>query len=213
MHNRGLGIIIFFSLGCPFSLGAQDITTLWLSMPLEQTHYLSLEDRKEMIECYNIGVDTSVENRLQSTSYVDTLAEDYGRFGLSSALDLQLVRLPQEDGDSILCVIHSYSAPATQSKVSFYSLDWHRLSVDGRLPDVEFSELIAKPDSMSMDEFNSLTMWAEPQLIEMSYDAKTATLEASLSIPYVEREKRVEMDKMRCKYILKWTGGKFEKCY
>ncbi len=61
----------------PFFSGAQSVSDLWLSMPLSMTPYLSLNQKKEMIECHNIGVDSSVHNQFQGETSIDTLTSDF----------------------------------------------------------------------------------------------------------------------------------------
>ena len=64
------------------SLHAQSVADMWINCPEQLTPYLTKNDRKEMIECRNIGVDTKVTNKLKETSDIITLADDYGCFML-----------------------------------------------------------------------------------------------------------------------------------
>ncbi len=205
-------LLLFVVLVCALTASAQDVATLWISMPEELSPYLSLNQRKEMIECFRIGVDTSVVNALHGTTDIDTLTADYGRFILSPPRTLQLIRLPQ-DGDSILCVIDSYSAPATQSTIAFYDLLWQPLPPAERMPDIDVAELTLRPDTMTVADYEALCAWADPTLVEMNYNIETKELELSLSIPFVDVEDKEKISAIICKRRLMWGGKAFVKCY
>ncbi|MCD8289836.1 MAG: DUF3256 family protein [Prevotella sp.] len=182
---------------------AQDAGTLWLAMPRAMTPYLTPEQRQEMLNSYLSAEPAPVANMLHGESSVDTLAADYGRFRLSSARTMQLVRLPREDGDSIVCVIDLYNAPAKKSVVRFYSPDWRPLS-DIDVPDFSVADLTARPDSMAVAEYDALCQWFEPQLVTTEYNPASGLFEVTLSVPFAVREEKEKIEGVVCKRFLKW---------
>ncbi len=117
------------------SILLQTVATLFINMPLELTPYLTLNQKKEMIECWNAEVDTATMNKLRGMSTIDTLTDDYGRFILSSSCDLQLIK----EGDT-LCIIETFRAPAEQSVIRRYDADWNLLSKE--TTELELEEVI-----------------------------------------------------------------------
>ncbi len=158
------------------------------------------------MECLSIGVDPGVQNRLQGTTTIDTLTTDFGRFRLSSSHDLQMIRLPRENGDSIVCLIDSYSAPAVKSNVSFYDLDWKELPSTGLFPTIDPQTLVQKPDTMSLETFQDLSSWADTTLVEINYNIEENALEVSLSIPYVADDEKEQIKVIIRKRKLIWNG-------
>ncbi len=128
---------------------------------------------------------------------------------------MQIIRLPEQNADSIVCIIDSYSATAVQSHADFYDLQWNKLPAEGRMPDITKSELLVKPDTMSISEFQELSSWISPELVEMNYNIETNEIEVSLSIPFVfaEEDKSNKLSDILSKQKLIWDGYSFKKCY
>ncbi len=191
------------------SARAQDVGTLWLTMPRAMTQYITREQRREMLRNYSSGEDTAVTNELHGQSGIDTLAADYGRFRLSSARSLQLVRLPVEEGDSIVCAIDLYRVPAAMSVVAFYLADWTPME-DVRVPDFGVAELTARPDSMSVDEFDELCKWFDPQLVATEFDPAAGLFVVSLSAPFSVSQEKEKIESIIRKRFLKWSDNQLK---
>ncbi len=197
---------------CSITCKAQSMEDILLSMPREITPYLTTNQKKEMVECLHVGVSTSVQNQLHGTSTLDTLTNDFCQLNLSSSHNVQLIRLPHEDGDSIICLINTFRTPSLDSKISFYDLRWHKIDLP-LMPELSPTELVLRPDTMSITEFDSLYSWIEPLLMEYSYSPDEQFLEASLSIPYTSVDEKTKLEAILCKRKLKWNSVSFEICY
>ncbi len=191
---------------------AQSVADLWISMPAAATPYLTLNQKKEMVECHKIGVDTSVINLLQGTTLIDTLTADYGRFRLSSSHDFQMILLPCEP-DTIVCTIDSYSAPAVRSRISFYDKGWNPLRTEDFMPAIRTEDLTERPDTMSVEEYGELCSLIYPELVAADYDLPQKRLLVSLSAPLVTSDEKERLEAIMSKKMLIWSGERFNICY
>ncbi len=189
---------------------AQSLSELWISMPGEMTPYLSLNQKREMVECYNAGVDTKVINQLKGNSLIDTLSVDYARITMSSSYSLQIVALPYENADSILCLIHSYKAPDVQSKLEFYDKQWRSISFEGRLPELGLHSFVARPDTMNVERFDELVGLLSPELVVAEYNPLKRVLEISVSAPLTTNEEKTVLNSIIRKKLLIWNGERFK---
>lgn len=198
---------------CVWSANAQTVADLWVAMPSGATPYLTLNQKKEMVECQRIGVDTSVVNLLQGTTSIDTLSLDYGRFSLSSSHDLQIVLLPVEDADTIVCTIDSYNAPSIQSCINFYDKQWKPLEEGKLMPVISPDSLLSRPDTMNMEKYEELCSLVYPELVMIDYNLPTNELVVSLSTPLTTKEEKEWLGAIISKRTLKWDGRRFNFCY
>jgi len=181
---------------------------MWISIPEDVVPYLSLNQRKEMIEYNNIGVDTNVKNKFEGSTSISTLTDDYGKFILSESRFFEIVKLPFEP-DSIFMVIDSYLAPEIHGIVSFYDKRWNSLSSDDKLQKVTIEELFIKSDTMSVKEYEDLIKLIIPEFLNYSYDSDNKMLEISVSLPLTTSNEKEQISSMLCKRRLKWKGNTF----
>ncbi len=203
-------ILLLFSLMFSMQISAQSVSDLWISMPGKMTPYLSLNQKKEMVECYKAGVDTKVVNQLKGNTLIDTLSVDYAKIVMSESYGLQMVRLPQENADSIICLVHSYKAPAVQSRVEFYDKDWKQIPAEDKMPKLEFSSMLVRPDTMTVDRYNELVSLLSPELISMEYNPNLKKLELSVSKPLATKEEEKNLQSVISKKLLIWNGVMFK---
>ncbi len=112
-------------------------------MPSAFTPTLSQDNKRELIDNYLSGAEPAVENSLQGVTTVDTLCTHFGAFSLSSAQLIEIIRLPQTQGDSLIAVINTWYGPAADSNVTFYSLAWQQLPPNDRLPTLTADDFLA----------------------------------------------------------------------
>ncbi len=190
-------------------VNAQNAADLWISMPADMTPYLTLNQKKEMIECYNMGVDSRVDNKLSGKTTVDTLVADYGRFILSSAYSVEIIRLPYIDNDTILCKIDTYNAPAKKSRISFYDLHWQELPAGDKFPSMELAGFISRPDTMNVTEYEELCSLLSPEMISYNYDVNSHTLNINVSTPLLTSEEKQKINAILFKRVLIWRDRRF----
>lgn len=192
------------------NVSAQSVADLWISMPDDIVPYLTLNQKKEMIECDRIGVDSSVKNKLEGNTAIDTLSESYGKFLVSNSRSIQLVKLPT-DNDSILLIIDTHLGPKAHSEASFYTLKWDKLSDEGRIPKLMLSDFVARPDTMSVADYDCLISSVVPVFFLFDYDKTTETLIVSPQMAIVTLEEKQRLEGLTSKQTLIWNKEVFIK--
>ena len=205
---RKFHIVVLFTCMSITSF-AQTVAEQWICMPDEFVPYINTNQKKEMIESYNINVDSGVKNKFEGTTAIDTLTVDYGKFVLSEARDIQILRLPSKN-DSIFCMIDTYKGPEAQSTIRFFDIRWEEISCEGKIQAYTIDDFIQKPDTMSVNTYRELRDMFVPELIEYDYDISTQTLTVSLSFPLLTADERNRLNAVVCKRTLKWIGERFK---
>ena len=126
-------LIILFAFAS-LTVSAKSMREIWLSMPDSMVRYLNKSKRIEFLDYVDMKVKTDVKNLLQGSSVMDTITSNYLSVKLNEASTIQMKLLPVRGSDSLLCVVRTYSAPATESTVNFFTQDWQPLgdmSLDG----------------------------------------------------------------------------------
>ena len=167
------------------SLG-KTMREVWIDMPDSITMYLTKSMRTELADYVDMKVSAATKNAIGDTVRIDTLTSDYIAITLSESSKLEMKLLPR-DGSNIICMVRTYYGTAAESIISFWQLDWQQLP-DISMPALENIELIKKPDSLSVTEFNKIKAMISPKMIEMRLSPDDNSLFLSYSLPDVNKE-------------------------
>ena len=91
-----------------------------MSMPDEVMPYLTKNQRLEFAELQEMGVKAEVKNALNDVSVMDTLTTDFLQIRMSKVATLQMKKLPVENGDSVICLVKTFSLPEKESELYLY---------------------------------------------------------------------------------------------
>ena len=120
--------IVFIAWACMAVAAAHAQTTMakmWTSMPDSLAPaYLKADKRRAMVDYYEMGETAEVTHELQGTSVMDTLSTQYARVTLSGAQSVQLALLPTAQGDTLLCRVVTFAAPA-HSPLPHRKAEWN----------------------------------------------------------------------------------------
>lgn len=195
---------------------------LWLTMPDSLCTCLDRSLRTELLDFVDMGVKAEVKNRMNGQSTMDTLTADYTRVRLSESSAIQLKLLPAQS-DSVVCMVRTFSAPASESFVSFFSTSWQPIASDFGLSgvgvmqgtDAEASALLdaftERPDTMSVNRFQELKKLIDPVMVSASLSPVHPEITFSLSIPVATAEEKQQLSAILVQRKYKWEGGKFNK--
>lgn len=206
--------IVFIAWAIMAAAAAHAQTTMakmWTSMPDSLAPaYLKADKRRAMVDYYEMGETAEVTHELQGTSVMDTLATQYARVTLSGAQSLQMALLPTAQGDTLLCRVVTFAAPAQESRVEFFDSNWNRLDAGRFLPAVSSSSLLHRPDSLSKEEFGVLCSFFEPQMMQVELDPADFSLTFSLATPLTSRFDRERLEAIMVQRKVKWTGEMYK---
>ena len=153
-----------------------------------------------------------VKNRFEETSKIDTLSNDFAALTLADALHVQLLALPAEQADTVVCMVKTYYGPEPESVISFYDLKWNRLNTDDFMPPVDTNEFFTRPDSVSEQRFDELKQWIEPVMWKAEIIPSIRQIVFSISTPMLTKEEKTQVNAILLQRKVKWGGRMFEKC-
>ena len=188
------------------SLG-KTMREVWIDMPDSITMYLTKSMRTELADYVDMKVSAATKNAIGDTVRIDTLTSDYIAITLSESSKLEMKLLPR-DGSNIICMVRTYYGTAAESIISFWQLDWQQLP-DISMPALENIELIKKPDSLSVTEFNKIKAMISPKMIEMRVSPDDNSLFLSYSLPDVNKEDSELIKSILVQKKINWNGEIF----
>ena len=188
------------------SLG-KTMREVWIDMPDSITMYLTKSMRTELADYVDMKVSAATKNAIGDTVRIDTLTSVYIAIPLSESSKLEMKLLPR-DGSNIICMVRTYYGTAAESIISFWQLDWQQLP-DISMPALENIELIKKPDSLSVTEFNKIKAMISPKMIEMRLSPDDNSLLLSYSLPDVNKEDSELIKSILVQKKINWNGEIF----
>lgn len=198
--------MMMFVFSVETSLG-KTMQEVWIDMPDSITMYLTKSMRTELADYVDMKVSAATKNAIGDTVRIDTLTSDYIAITLSESSKLEMKLLPR-DGSNIICMVRTYYGTAAESIISFWQLDWQQLP-DISMPALENIELIKKPDSLSVTEFNKIKAMISPKMIEMQLSPDDNSLLLSYSLPDVNKEDSELIKSILVQKKINWNGEIF----
>ncbi len=152
-----------------------------------------------------------VKNRFGDTSKIDTVSNDFASLTLAESLHVQMIALPYEKTDTVVCMIKTYYGPEAESVISFYDLNWNRLADADLMPQIDDDEFFAKPDTMTEQRYDELKRWIEPVIRKAEIIPSLQQIVFTLSTPMLTKEEKTQVNAILLQRKVKWAGKMFEK--
>lgn len=206
MRRTVISLILMLVFSVETSLG-KTMREVWIDMPDSITMYLTKSMRTELADYVDMKVSAATKNAIGDTVRIDTLTSDYIAVTLSESSKLEMKLLPK-DGSNIICMVRTYYGTAAESIISFWQLNWQQLP-DISMPALENIELIKKPDSLSITEFNKIKAMISPKMIEMQLSPDDNSLLLSYSLPDVNKEDSELIKSILIQKKINWNGEIF----
>lgn len=206
MRRTVISLILMLVFSVETSFG-KTMREVWIDMPDSITMYLTKSMRTELADYVDMKVSAATKNAIGDTVRIDTLTSDYIAITLSESSKLEMKLLPR-DGSNIICMVRTYYGTAAESIISFWQLDWQQLP-DISMPALENIELIKKPDSLSVTEFNKIKAMISPKMIEMRLSPDDNSLLLSYSLPDVNKEDSELIKSILVQKKINWNGEIF----
>lgn len=179
-------IFTYFLLG---TLGMSAQTTMReviKQMPDTIVPYLTENNWLDFMDFIDSGMKAEVSNALGGRSEMLKLTDQYASIALNEASTLQLrlfdTMAPVDSASQIVCLVQTYGTAIRESKITFWSTAWRRLST---------SDYVVLPDGVWIAKLGE----DEPTL--------TLTSEHGFDVPASEEQKPLP----EVSIILKWNGN------
>ena len=124
-------------------------------MPDSILPYLARDQRQTMVNYYNLHTADSVKNALNGKSRIDSLSNFWLQASLSQDSKLEMMLIPVKS-DTLTLMILTVGNKYPESNITIYNHLWQTVPVYSVIKVPNATELLAKPDSMSAETFDSL---------------------------------------------------------
>lgn len=207
-------LLLLMLLTFATNMSAKSLNELWVSMPDSLMPMVNKSQRIEFLDLKNLGVKAEVDNLLGESCQLDSVTSDYLKLTTSPSSLYEMRLLPQTSGDSLLCIVRTFSAPEKESELKFYDQEWKELEGTSLLPsnlsDVSLY-MQAKPDTMSLERYHELQAMIEPQMFHLTWSEDGNELVSQLSLPLLGKEEKAQMLALLMQRKFKWDGEKFKE--
>ena len=176
-----------------YALGgyAQDMATLFSSMPDQYIVQLESAWRKDLIDLYNSGKEARLQNTMNGYSVLEKLTSDYLLLQSTERTTIEMKMLPLVNNTYIICMITTVSGPAPDSRIAFYTTDWQPLEALDLYAPVEAGWFIREGANKNSDAFLDATSRLDMDLVRYSLSPDANTLTATYATPlYLSKEER-----------------------
>jgi hypothetical protein len=207
--NKRYVVLAVLVLCCFQAQAQRAMKDFWMSMPDSLCEYLNANKRREMVDFYGMGVRAETYNLLEGMSVMDTLTTHHTVVTLSPASQLTVALLEKADGDSLLCVVSTFLGPQPESVLTFYDKEWHPVPVDDLVPQIQAADLMHRPDTMDVDEYDRLVRLIDPVMTSASFSPSDASLKFRLSTPLLSANDRQRVDAILVDRKYQWDGRAF----
>ena len=207
-----------FTIGLLFlviTLQAQDLKSLYVSIPDSLSPLLTDVNRQDFGDFLSSNMKAEVKNRFGKTSEMLQLSSDYLKLRLTSVSSVEMKLLPVNDSTKIICVAKTYQGPVSDTQISFYSTDWRKLN------EKDFIDLPTKEDFFIastkpelIDSLEYAKAQADIHLMQAVLSENKQTLEFTYTMPdYLDKTTAVKVRKyvLESPLLYEWSDGHFSR--
>ena len=193
-----------------FAAKAQKMEDYFIRMPNDLISPLEEAWRKDLVDLYKSGKPAVLENTMQGTSVLNKLTDHYLLLQSTEYSTVELKLLSLVNNTHIICMIETVYAPVADSRVSFYTTDWQRLSSNDVFTPVTGEWFWQEdPDSSALAYHPQLKLL----LVKYSLSDENETLTAEYMTPLFLDDETKQIVRPLLKdesKIYEWKSGRFE---
>ena len=205
-------LLIIVSIFCALSATAQNMKSVFVSMPDSIAPLLTQTNKEDCIDFLDSNMKAVVKNRFGNEAEMKALTENYVLMQTSPVGTLEMKLLPLNDSTNVVCMVKTVCASACDSEVHFYTSDWSKkLDAKNFLQTPEADAFFLPNDTLT-DEDALIRKKADMHLMKVSLSKDDASLTYIYSTPdYLNKEDREKLLPHLRKepVVLRWQDGKF----
>ena len=205
-----ISILLVFSV---ILAKAQNMEDVFVKMP--DNIILQLEEawRKDLVDLYKSGKTASLENTMQGRSTLQKLTDDYMLLKSTEQSEVEMKLLPLVNNTYVICLIETVFGPVADSRISFFTTDWMRISANELFVPVAEDWFLKEDADCSSSDFEEVMVELNMFLVKYSLCAESANLTAEFTTPQYLSDKVREKAQPFLKTGIKtyeWKFGRFQ---
>ena len=205
-------LLIIVSIFCALSAAAQNMKSVFVSMPDSIAPLLTQTNKEDCIDFLDSNMKAEVTNRLGGKTEMKVLTEDYVFVQMTPNSTLEMKLLPVNDSTKVVCMVKTVCASACNSDIKFYASDWSK--------ELEAKDFLLKPSADAFFLLNDtlpeegvlIRKKADMHLMKASLSKDDASLSFIYTTPdYLNKEDREKLLPYLRKepIVFRWHDGKF----
>ena len=200
--------LFFISILFSVSVSAQDINSIFISMPDSLSPILTKVNRQDFADFLSSGMKAVVKNKFGGDSEMLNLTDNYLRLKTTEVSVEEMKLLPLNDSVNIVCVVKTYSGPVEDSSIEFYSTDWKKLPADDYIIRPVVSDFYGNNND-SLSGFKDMFLY-KAELRENNNDIKFIFRSLDATDKETSEKLATAVDK---EIEYSWINGHYEKKY
>ncbi len=188
---------------------AQNVGTVFTDIPDSLFPYFGKAQRAELVSLKRVDPSSaaSLHSSFGCEVRLDSLADDYLRLAIDSAMTMEMARLHSADvADSLYCLLRTVLAPEAETTAMIYDKAWKTVA----MVDIDSEELTQRPDTMDDDTYRELLSLIEFPMVKARFE-DNSTILLTLNAPLLFKDDRLRLERVFVQRKIKWDGGRFKK--
>lgn len=190
---------------------------LFSQMPDSLLPYLSHNNKLDLIDFVDSGMESEVTNGFDDRTQLLKLTPDYMQLKASPASLVEMKILPSaallpDSSEAVVCVVCTFGEKVFASIVRFYTSRWMPLSIASPIKAYE-NVLVARPDTMSKERYDVLQQSLYPLMISasLSETEPVMTLQVNPRVLSEDDEAKKDIEAIIRQITLNWNGETFKE--
>ncbi|MGM9759457.1 MAG: DUF3256 family protein [Parabacteroides sp.] len=173
------------------TVGAQDMASVFTSMPDQQVPQLEDAWRKDLVDLFQQGKEARVQNTMNGYTTLKQLTKDYLFLQVTERSTVEMKMLPLVNNTHVVCVVTTVFGPVPDSRVAFFTTEWEPLTASDLLAPVSVDDFLQQPSDTTSDVYQDALACLDLFLVHYTLSPEAQTLTATYTTPdYLNREDR-----------------------
>lgn len=187
---KQLILILCLSLAASLTK-AQDMATLFTSIPDHKIPQLESAWRKDLVDLYQSGKEARLKNTMNGYSTLRQLTADYLLLETTERSQIEMKLFPLINNTHIICMITTVNGPVADSRVEFYTTEWQPLATPDMVTLPGSTDFLNEKSNPEDPNFQYALSRLDMELIHYRLSPDSLTLTATYTTPqYLSKEDR-----------------------
>jgi hypothetical protein len=187
---------------------------LFKQMPDSLMPYLTTNNKLDMLDFIDAGMEAKVTNKFDGESILCELDSTYLRLKLNTSVEVEMKLLSSSNilNDStkhIICLVTTYGDLIKESVLNLFTSKWNPIEHDITKSKL-ISYVIHKPDTMSELTYNNVKNIPDDYLITLSLDKNENSMSVSASTTLLSTDDSTKVIPIISTKRLLWNGKTFK---
>ena len=155
------------------------------------------------------GDSLTFKNGFNEDTSIRICSSSFATLTLNKTTSVDAILFPH-DSTATMCIITTYKRPVLESAIQFYDTEANAIDNNFNLPniktDVQLSQFIQKPDTMSLMDFDQLSKSIEPYIFCITYLPQQQALCYQLTPALLSKEEKTKTNAIIKQRKFKWNG-------